>query len=371
MKGTLVVVLMACFAGVKGQTLEDAEQLYATHQFDAAVEMAKKLLNNPKTEAGANGIIGRIYVDTKKYREGVPYLKKAVELDGDASYVSGWAHAYLGDAYVNLGEREKGKEELNKAIALHATQSSVQHAKILLVQYFATKESLTEMQRELVNAEHGRGFPEWTKKEGAHITYYFQDSKDVTEGIMQNFIRVHEEAYDKINNTFKAVLPCKMVFFVWTDGDLARRLMHHNLGFTNPKLCETNTLINQTIGHEMTHSLSYWGWGEAVKNQNGFIMEGIGVAFDLERNDKTEAARRAVASESIHSVLELWKGENFQDRLVYPVGGAFVKYLFDHSTPEQFKSIVKDQSIENAEKTYGEVVFYRMVKEFDGMIGPK
>ena len=50
---------------------------------------------------------------------------------------------------------------------------------------------------------------------------------------------------------------------------------------------------------------------------------------------------------------------------LYPIGGIFVTYLLKKSTPAQFKSIIKNQTIANARKVYGNERFEQMIARFD------
>ena len=122
----------------------------------------------------------------------------------------------------------------------------------------------------------------------------------------------------------------------------------------------------------MTHVLSYWGWGSATlpENMTGLINEGVAVAFDQRPGSKFETARKAIGSKNIHSILDVWKDDGMQNEMVlYPLAGAFLTYLYQKSTPDQFKSIIKNQTIENAQKIYGIVQFDIMINEFNNMIG--
>ncbi len=120
----------------------------------------------------------------------------------------------------------------------------------------------------------------------------------------------------------------------------------------------------------MTHTLSRTGsWGTTPINVKSFINEGVAVAFSLYDYDRYNVARKSITGKNIHSVLDLWNDNNADAEILYPVGGAFVTYLYKNSTASQFKSIIKNQTVENAIKIYGNEQFNKMIVEFNHMIG--
>jgi hypothetical protein len=217
--------------------------------------------------------------------------------------------------------------------------------------------------------------------EGEHISYYFQDTGYVSY-YFRKYIETHEAAYVKINETFQAVLPHKMIFYVWNDRNLLKQLSGYELGFTNSEICTTNAIFSQTVGHEMTHTLSYWGWGKPTEKMTRLINEGVAVAFDQSEYDKYASARKALAAVTlrvitgdhsceIHSVLDLWANDNADEKLLYPMGGALLTFLYEKSTPEQFRRLIKNQTIESARQIYGNKEFDGLISDFDLFIGLK
>jgi len=343
--------------------VRDALDLYQQRKYEQAKGMAFSRRNDTNSAKEANFIIGKIYVVEEKYDSAIPYLQLAIKLVTDTTYVSGWSYAYLGKAHVLCGEKEKGISELNSAIELNITKSSAQYSReeLGLILYNPSGQN----QDKLNYVSLG---PHWIMMEGAHITYYFQDTTNRTN-VVKRYIHQHEQAYEQINKTFQATLAKKMVFYVWFDRQLAKQLLSRDLGFTSPRTFTTNAAINQSIGHEMTHTLSYWGWGSPTISSTRFINEGVAVAFDLYLDDKNVSAQKAIAGKNIHSVLDIWNDAYTDEDIVYPVGGAFVSYLYNKCTPEQFKAIIKDQTIENAQKTLGDKAFETLVTDFNQLIG--
>lgn len=350
----LSAILLALFTTCTAQSKEALAVLYNTGQFTAALDMCSKMLNVDSTAAFANSVAGRANADLGNYNEAVPYLQLAIRLDGDKSYISGWSYAYLGLAYMKTGKTQEGKENLRKCIDLAKTENSVKYAQRLLKSGIAGDEQKS-----------------WPTIETEQIIYHFQDTAGWGSEV-QDYIEKHNWAYSKIDWIFHAKLPQKLSLYVWNDGNAARQMLGRELGFSTPRKCLCQLHRNQTIGHEMTHVLSYWGWGERTTSSTRTINEGVAVCFDQRKNDKMEVARKALEGSGYHSILDIWKNDfAIEESVLYPAVGAFVSYLYQHSTPEQFKSIIKKQTLDNTITTYGKDAFDNMVREFDGMVGLK
>jgi hypothetical protein len=201
-----------------------------------------------------------------------------------------------------------------------------------------------------------------------NILYYFQGTGSKGASV---FTDLHEEAYAKVDQVFDAKLPRKLRMFVWTDPQLAAQKLGYPLGFAVSKECVCFVRVNQTLGHEMTHILSYWAWGIPPKSYSKFVNEGLAVAFDLSETDKIARAKTALADYNVQSVSQFWSGsfEAAPDDLFYAVAGAFIEFLFRKNMPDQFNALVKNQTLESAQDIYGVERLDALMKEFDGLVG--
>ena len=288
-------------------------------------------------------------------------MQKALQLDNDSTYVSGWAHASLGYAYLYGGNKVKAVGELTKSVTLGTSDNCIKYSTHLL-------DSIDEKVPEKIYPKNY--LPNWVVIEGAHITYKFQDTIGISN-IIWMFVKKHEAAYEQLSKIFEPKLPAKLIMHVWNDREKAKEILHQGLGFAQPKACFCHLYRNQTIGHEMTHVLSYWSWGTSNSGASRFINEGIAVCFDLEENDKYAFARRVIAKEGIENVLDIWENEKKYDAdVLYPVGGAFVAYLQQNSTPDEFKKVVKLQTLEQMKILYG-TRFDKLIVDFNHLMGMK
>jgi len=326
-------------------------------KYAEAIDYEMDILAKDSTEADADACLslGTVFLDILKYDSAIFFLQKAVLRDDDRSWVSAWAHVHLGEAYMGKGETEKVCRELNKTIELNKTKNSVMYAR-------RKSDSIG------CKLPNGDEFPKWITIESENIIYHFQDTFDL--GLFMNrYIKEHDSAYLRINKIFQAALPQKLVFYVWNNLQLAKKLLGRDLGFTEPQQCICEVHQWQTIGHEMTHALSYWGWGITPIEMTRLINEGVAVAFHLSGRNKYQVARKALEGKGYHSILEIWNDDqNISADIIYPIGGAFLTYLYRKSTPEQFKELIKNQTIESAKNIYGEEQFNKIIEDFDNMM---
>ncbi len=210
----------------------------------------------------------------------------------------------------------------------------------------------------------------WAVIEQSNIIYYFQDFSSQS-GYAKQYVDQHESAYVTLNAIFKAQLPRKLRFFIWADETLAAQLLGHSLGFTVPQQCVCHVRPNQSIGHEMTHVLTYWGGGIPPTAITRFVNEGVAVAFNLNNDNKIESAKSALAGQSVQSVRDFWSGsaQSASEEVFYPVAGAFMDFLYKKNQPTQFNALLKNQTIASAENIYGKAQIDALIAEFDALVG--
>ncbi len=147
-------------------------------------------------------------------------------------------------------------------------------------------------------------------------------------------------------------------------------MKRHKLCFTFYKQCFSHEHRHISPGHEIAHTLSYWAWGTPLLSYSKFINEGIAGCFDLNKwDDKYATARWVISQNGVSDVMHIWKKEKkYKHKVIYPVSAAFVTYLYEKSSKEEFRALVKNQAIDSVKKTYGPK-FYTLVKEFNGLMG--
>lgn len=210
---------------------------------------------------------------------------------------------------------------------------------------------------------------QWMTIERNNITYYFQGTGVKGASI---FTDLHEDAYEQVNTIFNTKMPQKLRFFVWTDWEAARQTFNIPEdvgGFAISEECVCHTRADIPLAHEMTHVISYWSGGVEPSSYTKFINEGIAVAFDLEGDDKIETAKKAITQKYYPGVAAIWydKNEVYAD-ILYPVGGAFVDFLYKKNMPDKFFKLIKNQTIEDAEEIYGKEELSALMAEFNRLM---
>ena len=207
----------------------------------------------------------------------------------------------------------------------------------------------------------------WMTIERSNVIYYFQGTGAKAATV---YTDLHEEAYEELNNYFEATLPRKLRFFVWTDWSKARQILNHFPGFALPENCICHVRANQTLGHEIAHILAYWAWGVPFNSYSKFTNEGLAVAFDLSGRDKIALAKESLEGSNIKSILEIWQdAERTPDEILYPVGGAFMEFMRNQSQPDEYKTLIKNQTIQDAEQIYGKDRLHTLIASFNSQLG--
>lgn len=209
----------------------------------------------------------------------------------------------------------------------------------------------------------------WGTIARANVTYYFQNVSGGPD-IVARFADRYDEAYVFIDQVFKAKLPQKLRFYVWDDTALAVHTLKRSAGFSLPEHCICHIKTDETRGHEMAHVLSYWAGGVPPTKTTKFFNEGIAIAFDLNPENKISKAITAIAGENIKSVAQAWAGQyDTSDKIMLPLAGAFVDYLYKQNMPDQFNAVIKNQTMENAQMVYGKDKLDKLVADFNKLVG--
>lgn len=327
--GTIATIFVV--ANSFGQTIDEASALFAQKQLDSALVAAKHIIENDKSNANAYVLAGRVLVAKKNFNEAIGYLEKVQTFSNAPAYTKAWAMAELGQCYYFKGDYKKSKESLTACIELKATKNATSAANLSMFKLGLDK-----------------FYDTWITKETSHFIFHFQDTSSIEN--VSRFAQRKEAAFDSINNFFKAKLPKKIDYFVWSNSQLAETLFRHPLAFSDGALCITHTKPKHTVGHEMTHSISY----NAVQNAkwNRLIAEGVCVYFDLSKKDNLTLLK--AKNEMPISIVEIWKSDSkLGEEIIYPLGGELVKRLIETFGREKFMQLLADQSYESAKKIYG------------------
>lgn len=314
-----------------GQTIEEASALFARKQLDSALVAAKSIIEQDTTAVNAYVLAGRVLVAKKNFDEAFVFLEKAQTFTNAPAYSKAWTFYELSQCYYSKGDYKKAKENMSACIDLNATRNSTAAAANTMLKLgFDTL------------------YDSWTTRETSHFIFHFQDSSAIQN--ISNFTQRKEAAFDKINDFFQAKLPKKIDYFVWSNPTHAESIFKRKLAFTDASLCLTHTEPEHTVGHEMTHSISYCAARNAKWTR--FISEGICVYFDQSTRNNIAALKNK--NDTPVSIVDIWKNDSKQgEEILYPLGGELVKRLIESFGRTKFMLLLADQSYESAKKIYG------------------
>jgi len=290
-------------------------------------------------------LIGRAYVAMSQYQTAIPYLQKSAKADGLDMLVKAWSLAELGKAFYHMGQSEKGIVNLKKAIEMRASRNCSRFAHNCLMRF-----------------QENDYYQKWDVRESEHLRFHFQDITAIEN--IEYYIKQHEDVYQAVNRFFKVDLSKKIDLFVWKDRDEAYNILGRSLCFANSHMKIINIWYQQTKGHEICHILC--DVAIQPKKKTLLINEGICTYFDPTSYNKMDEARKFLPKGEFH-LIELWESPTHYKRdLSYPIGGAFIDFLIHKEGKEKFLLLLRDQTIENAEKIYPN--FKNLINVFEAML---
>jgi len=125
----------------------------------------------------------------------------------------------------------------------------------------------------------------------------------------------------------------------------------------------------QSTGHEMTHVITFWAWGEPAE---ALLGEGIAVAMDLSGRDVHKAAAEVLAIQGGEFMLAAMLGNGWfkaPPEVAYAVSGSFAKFLLDRGGPEKLAEIYRAPDfIAALQSVYG-LSLEQAQKEWNDTIG--
>ncbi|MFO7610041.1 MAG: hypothetical protein R6X35_12750 [Candidatus Krumholzibacteriia bacterium] len=316
--------------------------LYQQGDLDAVIRQGKELLIGGEETAQVNLAVGRALADQGQWAEAEVFLRRAADLDATGkSWVYAWAYVYLGNAAWTGGDADAARQ-----------------AWILARDAGATRNATRTATMNLVGLGLDESFASWTSFTTDHFAFLFSDR--LVDLDRTAYAREHEEAYAAISAWFGGGPAQPIRFIVWADQDEATAAGMPELGFARPELNLVHCLVEQTVGHEMTHVIAVAARQPTVRI--GLINEGTAVFHDQTGRDRLAVARRALAAATTEAggplppvaLRALWDDWSLLPAVAsYPLAGAWVERLVEKGGREKFLEFFKDQSREHARQVYG------------------
>jgi tetratricopeptide (TPR) repeat protein len=108
-----VVVILALYLAVDYQFIGVSRRLFSRIRRAGAIRTYRKDLSINPHDAAARRDLGRLLVESRRYREAVPHLEKALERIPDSEE----ATCDLGLAYLWTGKTSEGEELIRRALS--------------------------------------------------------------------------------------------------------------------------------------------------------------------------------------------------------------------------------------------------------------
>ena len=297
--------------------------------FKEAKRLSELFLESKPNSSTGNLALGKAYIGLKEYDEAIPVLLKSLK-NATKNWQLAWANIELAEVYSSIGNFIDAKKYYEKAKQLKGTKNA--------------NNTLKKLGLEL---GFDSCYNSWKTKETENIRFHFQNPTSIKN--IENYIKIREEAFKSINKFFESKLPKKIDFFVWSSNEEALKLFKKPLGFALPQYCVAHNKINQSLGHEIAHNISFWANKERVKNR--FINEGIAVCFDQNNIDRINIARQIAKTKKI-DIKKMWQfPHEYSEKELYPIAGAFITYLISIDK-EKFLELNKNQTYKSAQKIY-------------------
>ena len=316
---------------------------YNKGHFSQVISYCREVIEENSDDVAHLLLMGRALVDLGKPGVGLPYLKKAMSLHKGYDWMKAWGLAYLGLASFATGDRALSKNAFSACGEMSVSKNAAK---------FSSDWS-TVLGFDLL-------YNDWKVVETENFIFHFQTPSPVTD--YSAFADARQKGFDTVNAVFKAKLPKKIDFFVWSGATGAAAPFKGQLGFAKAEFCVIHSRHNQTIGHELTHIITHHAVTPTLADKLtpvikvGLINEGVAVLNDLAPLGKLIRARMALKSQGVSTVSlkKLWKDWSTLKPVVsYPLAGAFVGHLIKHGGQAKFMKLLADQSFENAATLYG------------------
>lgn len=343
MKSTAVIFLcgLFCVSLLHGQHADRLKSLYQEGKLTETITEGQQICAEYPFDILANYYTGRAMVDDKQFSAAIPYLKRATTNEAPRS-MAAWAHGYLGISYYISDDILSAQRELRRVLALKATPNSVQFAEKYLRLFQLSNE-----------------YNDWRIVEMEYIRFHVQPDHGISD--LLDYCGQRLDAYKKINAFFEADLPKKIDFYVWSNPAQGRESLERNVGFANSNLCIINARVQQSKGHEITHILCDYGLGVAAKNR--LINEGVAVLFDQTKRDRISLAKTVLPAD--FSLEKMFRSpDEYEEDILYPIGGAFIEYLLNEGGEELLKELLRDQRWNNLLDLYG----WDIVDDFESLL---
>jgi hypothetical protein len=184
-------------------------------------------------------------------------------------------------------------------------------------------------------------YDEWQTYASAQLVFHYLPGTWVAQEIV-SIAADHEETFDDIVQYLDEAIPSKPIdFYIYTNEASFYRSTAREAGFAINEHDEVHSRWfapdnHQSLGHEMTHVITYWMLGNPSE---ALLGEGIAVCLDHSGNDYQSQVRNLYQQGEVIPLAQMLGDSWGNYAYAYPVSGTFVCFLLDRYGVEAFKEI--------------------------------
>jgi len=324
-------------------------ELYSAGQKQQAHDQAAVLLADHPDDRDLRHLLGRCLFDLGDEDAAREHLQFCVT-DAPHDWRYAWSLFYLGGIAVTRGDdaecRRMWTEVRDSGITANVAKAAASNLKA-----FGLDET----------------FADWPVRDTEHLHLVF--SPQLTERDLDEFARVHEDAWHTITEAFGGHPEYRTRYIVWFDDAEAQRMAGiPSLGFAKPEHNLIHCAWQQTVGHELTHVVCYHALQPVERT--GLINEGLAVAHDLTERDQLARARAAMKDAGVAAVDlgQCWNDPRcLESAVFYPVAGAWIQFLLERKGRETVLELGRNQTLAHAEAVIG-LELVGLMEEFEGKL---
>lgn len=326
---TITYLAFVLFSNICFSQKKEMMEAILKKQPEKAIEIGQNFLQTDPNSFETNFLFSKAYNEKNDFKNALIFIEKSKNL-AQEDWQNSWILVESIQTYYGLGKIMEAKLAYQKAKQTKGTKNSESELK-----YWGIILGFDDI------------YKDWKIVESQNLIFHFQNS--ISDKKIKLIVKTRQEAFDNINSFFSSTLPKKIDFFVWDLETNFNPYLKKNLGFTKPEFCLSHNRLNQSAGHEITHSISHWRNPNNIKTR--FINEGIGVYFDQNKTDKLKLAQKTNAMNPM-TIKKMWEnGNEVDESLLYTISGAFVEFLVTYNKVLFFK-LSENQTYENAKIIY-------------------
>ena len=336
MKSLITLLLIPCFVACQTNRTE-LEQLYLSKKYNEVIRIAQQKLELDHNDLEANSFFGQSLVKKNDFKNGLKYLEKADSLETENLARKLWINLSKAIALYQLDEYSKAQICVTKCIDLNST-----------------KIGMKELNQFALICGFKEFYPQWNIVESEHFRFHFPPNSNIEDKSL--FINKYESSFNEIQSFFNSVIPKKIDAIIWNNDEDAKSLGIEFLAFAIPPFVTLHTNKYHTVGHEMTHIITYFASAGKIKTNN-FVYEGTSVCFD---NTHESKINRAILYKKDHNyntkidLKDVWRNpKDYPEWIVYYLGSEVIRDLIDNYSKDKFIQLINSPSFESAVSIYG------------------